>query len=199
MITARTATPAEPRYPRSADPTVGDQPRRLHHPARAEWVHLLPVQRWSRPRVLADSVRQTAASSVTSSSASQPKHPDVCLSISRLAAWTSAREVIRSTTAVRPNTASETAAEEPANVLVRRTVRADIERPDPPTLLLAAMRPSRPNPRGSPAFPQVTGQVVGLGGLEPPASSLSGIEGYALCGPAFSQVAAERQGPRDAF
>jgi hypothetical protein len=28
---------------------------------------------------------------------------------------------------------------------------------------------------------------------------LSGIEGSALCGPAFSQVAGERQGPRDAF
>ncbi len=41
--------------------------------------------------------------------------------------------------------------------------------------------------------------VVGLGGLEPPTSSLSGIEGSALCGPAFSQVAAERQGRRDAF
>src|SRR4029453_15452010 len=41
--------------------------------------------------------------------------------------------------------------------------------------------------------------VVGLGGLEPPASSLSGIEGSALCGPAFSQVTAERQGRRDAF
>jgi hypothetical protein len=36
--------------------------------------------------------------------------------------------------------------------------------------------------------------VVGLGGLEPPPSSLSGIEGSALCGPPFSQVAAERQG-----
>jgi hypothetical protein len=41
--------------------------------------------------------------------------------------------------------------------------------------------------------------VVGLAGLEPAASSLSGIEGSALCGAAFSQVACERQGRRDAF
>jgi hypothetical protein len=41
--------------------------------------------------------------------------------------------------------------------------------------------------------------VVGLAGLEPAASSLSGIEGSALCGPTFSQVAGERQGRRDAF
>ena len=49
------------------------------------------------------------------------------------------------------------------------------------------------------AFPQVDPGVVGLAGLEPAASSLSGIEGSALCGPTFSQVAVERQGPRDAF
>jgi hypothetical protein len=36
--------------------------------------------------------------------------------------------------------------------------------------------------------------VVGLGGLEPPTSSLSGIEGSALCGPPFPQVTDERQG-----
>ena len=40
---------------------------------------------------------------------------------------------------------------------------------------------------------------VGLPGLEPPASSLSGIEGSALCARPFSQVAGERQGRRDAF
>jgi hypothetical protein len=36
--------------------------------------------------------------------------------------------------------------------------------------------------------------VVGLPGLEPGTSSLSGIEGSALCGPVFSQVTVERQG-----
>jgi hypothetical protein len=50
-----------------------------------------------------------------------------------------------------------------------------------------------------PAFPLVRAGVVGLGGLEPPTSSLSGIEGSTLCRPAFPQVAGERQGPRDAF
>jgi hypothetical protein len=43
------------------------------------------------------------------------------------------------------------------------------------------------------------GWMVGLGGVEPPTSSLSGIEGSALCGPPFPQVTAERQGRRDAF
>ena len=43
------------------------------------------------------------------------------------------------------------------------------------------------------------GWWVGLPGLEPGPSSLSGIEGLALCGPPFSQVADERQGRRDAF
>jgi hypothetical protein len=41
--------------------------------------------------------------------------------------------------------------------------------------------------------------VVGLAGLEPAASSLSGIEGSALCGAAFSQVTAERQARSYAF
>ena len=35
--------------------------------------------------------------------------------------------------------------------------------------------------------------VVGLAGLEPAASSLSGIEGSALYGPPFPQVTAERR------
>ena len=43
------------------------------------------------------------------------------------------------------------------------------------------------------------GGAVGLAGLEPAASSLSGIEGSALCGAAFPQVARDRQGRRDAF
>jgi hypothetical protein len=41
-------------------------------------------------------------------------------------------------------------------------------------------------------FLQVNPGVVGLAGLEPAASSLSGIEGSALCGPPFSQVTRER-------
>jgi hypothetical protein len=40
---------------------------------------------------------------------------------------------------------------------------------------------------------------VGLAGLEPAASSLSEIEGSALCGPAFSQVTTERQRRSYAF
>jgi hypothetical protein len=51
--------------------------------------------------------------------------------------------------------------------------------------------------RGS--FPQLKAAVVGLAGLEPGTSSLSGIEGSALCGPAFPQVAGDRKGRRDAF
>jgi hypothetical protein len=58
---------------------------------------------------------------------------------------------------------------------------------------------SRLSPRGWAAFSLVRGRMVGLGGLEPPTSSLSGIEGSALCGPAFPQVAGEREGRRDAF
>jgi hypothetical protein len=38
------------------------------------------------------------------------------------------------------------------------------------------------------------GVVVGLPGLEPGTSSLSAIQGLTPCGPAFSQVARERQG-----
>ena len=41
--------------------------------------------------------------------------------------------------------------------------------------------------------------VVGLGGLEPPTSSLSAIEGSPLCNPAFSQVAADRRGRSNAL
>jgi hypothetical protein len=48
-------------------------------------------------------------------------------------------------------------------------------------------------------FLQVKTDVVGLAGLEPAASSLSGIEGSALCAPASSQVTGDRRGRRDAF
>jgi hypothetical protein len=41
--------------------------------------------------------------------------------------------------------------------------------------------------------------VVGLAGLEPAASSLSAIKGSPLCGPAFPQVAADRQRRSNAF
>ena len=50
-----------------------------------------------------------------------------------------------------------------------------------------------------PAFALVKVGLVGLAGLEPAASSLSAIEGSALCGPAFSQVAGDRQGRSNAF
>jgi hypothetical protein len=36
--------------------------------------------------------------------------------------------------------------------------------------------------------------MVSLGGLEPPASSLSGIEGSALCGPPFPRLLASVRG-----
>ena len=49
------------------------------------------------------------------------------------------------------------------------------------------------------AFRQFSAGVVGLAGLEPAASSLSGIEGYALCGPPFPQDASDRRGQRYAF
>ena len=48
-------------------------------------------------------------------------------------------------------------------------------------------------------FPQVNPGVVGLAGLEPAASSLSGIEGSALCGPPFSQAGRDRQRRSNAF
>jgi hypothetical protein len=48
-----------------------------------------------------------------------------------------------------------------------------------------------------PAFLLVRGHMVGLGGLEPPTSSLSEIEGSALCYPAFPLVALLRKSYRD--
>jgi hypothetical protein len=48
-----------------------------------------------------------------------------------------------------------------------------------------------------PAFVLVTGRLVGLGGLEPPPSSLSGIDGQALCCSVLSQVVPIRECYRD--
>jgi hypothetical protein len=71
---------------------------------------------------------------------------------------------------------------------------------EPPILLLTSDDPSLLRlGTNEHVFPLVRSRLVGLPGLEPGTSSLSGIEGSALCGPAFSQVTAERQGPRDAF
>jgi hypothetical protein len=79
-------------------------------------------------------------------------------------------------------------------------VRAEGERRTPPTLV-ADQRCIEVGwtQEERMAFPLVRAGLVGLGGGEPPTSSLSGIEGSALCGPAFPQVTAERQGRRDTF
>jgi hypothetical protein len=45
-----------------------------------------------------------------------------------------------------------------------------------------------------PAFPLLRGHMVGLGGLEPPASSLSAKYREPLCEPPFAQVALDRRG-----
>src|SRR4030095_8813579 len=47
------------------------------------------------------------------------------------------------------------------------------------------------------AFPQVNCGVVGLAGLEPAASSLSEMDGRALCYPAFALVVRHRRWCRD--
>jgi hypothetical protein len=47
------------------------------------------------------------------------------------------------------------------------------------------------------AFPQFKAGVVGLGGLEPPASSLSEIDGRALCYPGFPLVVRLRKSYKD--
>jgi hypothetical protein len=58
---------------------------------------------------------------------------------------------------------------------------------------------NRLSPRGWAAFPLVGGRMVGLGGLEPPTSSLSAIGGSPLCNPAFLQVVRDRQGRSNAL
>ena len=55
-----------------------------------------------------------------------------------------------------------------------------------------------PNPNDDrPAFPLVRGRFVGLAGLEPAVSSLSEIDGRALCYPAFPQLALIHEWHRD--
>src|SRR5918992_6342423 len=49
------------------------------------------------------------------------------------------------------------------------------------------------------AFPQLNPCMVGLGGVEPPTSSLSAIEGSPLCNPAFLQVVRDRRGRSNAL
>ena len=99
----------------------------------------------------------------------RPTHPEESAApILNIAGPPSAREVMRSMTAVRPT-------------------QSPMAPPSPIT------------PTATAAFPLIRGGMVGLAGLEPAASSLSGIEGSALCGPAFPQVTLERQGRSYAF
>jgi hypothetical protein len=66
---------------------------------------------------------------------------------------------------------------------------------DPPVLLLtsANAEPAEPKSSGQ-RFRWSEGQFVGLGGLEPPASSLSAKCREPLCGRPFLQVALDRRG-----
>jgi hypothetical protein len=111
----------------------------------------------------------------------------------------SAREVMRSTTAVRLNTRLRESPQDLANVLVRRAVRTQNERRTRRLRCRPAIYPSRLNPGTEIAFPLVRGRTVGLGGLEPPTSSLSAITRSPPCNPAFSQVARDRKGRSNAL
>src|SRR5215212_1096665 len=86
-----------------------------------------------------------------------------------------------------------------ANLLVRRAVRTQKERRARRLRCRPAIYPSRLNPGTEIAVPLVRGRTVGLGGLEPPTSSLSAIERLPLCNPAFSQVMCDRRGPSNAL
>ena len=106
---------------------------------------------------------------------------------------------MRSTSAMRSVMGIRDNPEELANVLLRQDCWAEDEGGTVNRLADQRCIPAaEPRTRG-PAFPLVRGGMVGLSGLEPAPSSLSGIEGSALCRPAFLQVTAERQGRRDAF
>ena len=106
--------------------------------------------------------------------------------------------VMRSTSAVHPSATPQSASNRPKSAgetLVRGRKEAD-------PIDLIPLRDASDGPAYQGEVTSallIKGRFVGLGGLEPPPSSLSGIEGSALCGPAFSQVTAERQGSRDAF
>jgi hypothetical protein len=109
------------------------------------------------------------------------------------------REVMRSTTAVRPTTGVRESPDEPANLLVRRTVWAHGERRTHRPYRRPAMHPSRLNPRTTTAFPLVRASMVGLEDLNLRPHPYQVSRAKRCADPPFSQVAAERQGRRDAF
>jgi len=76
-----------------------------------------------------------------------------------------------------PNYSEDGGAGMRSQTAMRRDARGTRDNDRPPTRISA----------GQPS-------LVGLAGLEPAPSSLSAIEGSALCGPAFSQVTPDRQG-----
>jgi hypothetical protein len=88
----------------------------------------------------------------------------------------------------------------PANVLVRQPERGP-QRGAGPTDFVADQRCIRAGRslRRERAFLLVRGRMVGLGGVEPPTSSLSAIEGSPLCNPAFLQVVRDRRGRSNAL
>src|SRR5215218_5418311 len=132
------------------------------------------------PRRAADAADQSVASSVASCWQRRPGHPAILAA--RLAASTAAREVMRSTTAVRQRRASWKSAQAAANVLVRELYGLlngqDSRR-------LFADHGNRLSKENGAPFSLVRGRMVGLGGLEPPTSSLSAIARLPLCNPAF--------------
>jgi hypothetical protein len=90
---------------------------------------------------------------------------------------------------MRPNSASESVPK------YRQTCWSDnpyelTRGPDPPiSLMTSDGYPSRLSPTSDMHFGWSEAILVGLGGLEPPTSSLSAIMGLPLCNPAFLQVA----------
>jgi hypothetical protein len=105
--------------------------------------------------------------------------------------------VMRSSTAVRSRPSGQQEAEQEKGLVRGVTpTRAEPEL----NLILDRMHSSLSGPKNDrPAFLLVRGPLVGLGGLEPPPSSLSAITRLPLCNPAFLQVAGDRQGRSDAF
>jgi len=120
---------------------------------------------------------------------SRSEHPEVLgHSLVNLAALPSAGEVMRCPTAVLPNRGVRGAHE------YRRTCWSDnpsrARKEAGPTDFVADQRCIRAGRslRRERAFLLVRGRMVGLGGVEPPTSSLSAIGGSPLCNPAFWQV-----------